>query len=571
MRICVFHSSYEGSGCATQDLDNVHSQLGALTTQHTFEYRFIHKATAKQEIDAAVEEKFDFYFNLMWGTPDDPVAGVLESRYFESLGLPSCGIRSWERKMTKNDFYKNARCRGAPPVPGADRFPLVVRPANGSASQLSDEISVCHDDAELDSALHRINEALYEARIRRAEAMGIEDKEAYVKSYYPVGRDGDDIVIQEYVDGQDFSCSVIEICDACIALSPVIHKTKEVSLKASSLALNSKIDKETRIELLQKSHDAALFERLQQAAIEAFHASECKGSNMGCDVGLRVRPDGEIFVIEVNPQPVAFGPKGTLKDLPVTQSLPGGYPAVINIFIANHMLQNPENRSAKVAHAYNVMAPKYNDGLNSMTTIPENISRMVNTLDFSGTVFDLGCGTGVFGRTLSESQAGAGSCVIGFDISPGMLDICRETGVYHATYIDSFETALINYNRYAERVDHVVCFSAIHFLSPERFSLALVLCFALANKSINISIDEIPDAYNETIVEMGAPHMHSVNHMANMESFGEPSGWRLTKSERRFSWTSLKTRHDVYTTYFRFDRIEEGSGDLMFRKIELPN
>ncbi|KAG8425613.1 hypothetical protein J3458_002296 [Metarhizium acridum] len=121
MRIFVFQSSYEGSDSVLEDFD-IQSQPGLFTSQHEFEYRFIHKDKAQQEIDAAVAEGFDFYINFLWGTLDDPVAGVLASRYFESLGLPSCGVRSWERSKTKNDFYKAARLRGAPPVPGVDHF-----------------------------------------------------------------------------------------------------------------------------------------------------------------------------------------------------------------------------------------------------------------------------------------------------------------------------------------------------------------------------------------------------------------------------------------------------------------
>ncbi|KAG2010671.1 hypothetical protein GB937_007638 [Aspergillus fischeri] len=44
------------------------------STEHTFEYRFIHKANAKEGIDALAAEGFDFYFNFMQGTLDDPVA-----------------------------------------------------------------------------------------------------------------------------------------------------------------------------------------------------------------------------------------------------------------------------------------------------------------------------------------------------------------------------------------------------------------------------------------------------------------------------------------------------------------
>jgi hypothetical protein len=124
---------------------------------------------------------------------------------------------------------------------------------------------------------------------------------------------------------------------------------------------------------------------------------------------------------------------------------------------------------------------------------------------------------------------------------------------------------------YAKGVDHVVCLSALHFLRPELFSFALVLFFARANKSITISVDEIPDTYNENLDKIGYAYMHSTNHISSIEAFGEPPGWKLTRSERSFSWTSHATGDDVYTTYFRFDRIDGESRQLLLKDVEVPN
>ncbi|KAK8096449.1 ATP-grasp fold- subdomain 1 [Apiospora kogelbergensis] len=403
--------------------------------------------------------------------------------------------------------------------------------------------------------------------------MGIEDKKAFVDSYDPAGRNSDDIVVQEYIDGRDFTCSVIEVGDGCITLAPYVYKTNEVQMKEKLLTFELKFDGKTCIEQLQKKPDPELFERLQQVAIEAFVASGCKGSNMGCEVHLRARPDGKVFAIDVNPKPATFAPEGEFQDLPIIHSLPGGHPAVINIFIANHMLRNAMQGSVleKVACAYDKVALQYSrDDKNNVITYA-CFRKLVNQFDFAGTVFDLACGTGSFGRILFESKGRASTRLIGFDISPRMLDICRSTGLYDATHIDSMESTLAYYHCYAKSVDHVVCFSAVHFLRSEMFAFVLVLCFTLANKSITISVDDIPDQYNENLKQRGYGFMYSTNHIANMKSFGEPPGWRLTKGERQYSWTSPATGDDVYTTYFRFDRIPDASRHLMFSTIEVLN
>jgi SAM-dependent methyltransferase len=364
------------------------------------------------------------------------------------------------------------------------------------------------------------------------------------------------IVVQEYIDGEDYTCSVVQMGDACLALTP------------STVVTNDK----TRIELLRKKENPALFERLQTVAIDAFMVSGCQGSNMGCAVTLRVRPNGDVFAVDVDPQPAAFIPKESFRDLPIIHSLPGGYPAVINIFIANHLLRNVAQRNAeeKIAAAYDDFASKYDAVQANGSTIAAAIRSLTQAYDFGGTVFDLACGTGIFGRVLTETKPLKGTRLLGFDISAQMGDICRSSGVYEAVHIESMEQALLNRDGFAEGVDHVVCFAAIHFLRPEIFAFVLVLCFTLARKSITIGVDEIPDVYNEKLEQMNAGHMHAWNHLACMLAFGEPPNWQLTKRTRQYSRTSLGTGDDIYTTYFRFDRVGE-SQDLMFKGAELPN
>ncbi|KAM3436616.1 hypothetical protein MY4824_004209 [Beauveria thailandica] len=578
MKICVFLSSYEGSGSALEAVDELPCNPGACTDRHTFEYRFIHKATAEQEIDAAVAEGFEFYFNFLWGSLDDPVAGIRASQYFESLRLPSCGFRSWERLNTKNDFFDRARLRASPPVPGTDRFPLFVKPANGCSSLLIDERSVCHNEEELVGALRRINEGLREARVRRAEAMGIQDKHGYADSYSPVGRDSDDIVVQEFIDGRDCTCSVVKMGQGCLALAPFIYKTRPVpSMRQKFLTFELKHDEQTAIQLLPKEDDPVLFERIQRAAIEAYRTSDCSGSNMGCDVDMRIRPDGAVFVIEINPQPAAFELEGPFQDLPIIHSLPGGHGAVIDIFIMNQLLSCSDVKSIsdKVAQAYDEMAPHYDKYAEEEGNKFVGIKSLLSAADYSGTIFELACGTGLFGQLLSKDKKWTASRetnrLFGFDISPAMLKICSDTGYYDGTHLDAMETTLVNFARYAAAVDHVVCFAAIQFLRPEAFHFVLVLCFAIAGRSITVGVDEIPDGYNAALDEAGFGHMRQHNHVANMESFGEPPGWRLKQREREYSWTSPKTGDDVYATYFRFERDEAAQRNVMFDKEELAN
>ncbi|OGM49537.1 hypothetical protein ABOM_001684 [Aspergillus bombycis] len=574
MRICVLHSSYEGSGSMLTGLDTDFPNPGAFTSQHTFESRFIRKDAAKEQIDACVKEGFDFYINFLWGTLDDDVAGIQASQYFESLGVPSAGIRSWERSRTKNDFYKEARKRGAPRVPGIDIFPLFVKPANGCSSQMIDEKSVCHNEGELREALRRINAQLYESRLNRARSLGSVDPKAYADNFDPVGR-SDDIVVQEYIPGEDYIVSVIELGDSAVALSPCIVKAKDLSTAEKFLTFDLKFDSDTRLETIHKRDNPTLYERLQATALDAFEAGIFRGSHMGCDVDLRVRPDGEAFAIEVNPQPASFLTNCNFQDLPIMSSFPGGHMAVINVFIANYMLRNNRGTGSKVAATYDGLASKYDTLQESGTRMAEIIRGIVAKFDFQGTVFDLACGTGIFGRLLSECKPGshrrvhAGS-VLGCDLSPKMVETCRATGFYDEVHIDRMQTCLLHSLDYGE-VDHIVCLSAIHFLSPEEFTFVLVLCFLVARRSITVSVDEIPDGYNEKLKALGDHHMHSTNHLANMELFGEPHGWTLVARQREFAWKSFTTGHEVWSTYYRFEKVEDDDSGTRLLKVKRKN
>lgn len=564
MRICVLQSSYEGSESSLQEVDTNFPNPGAFTSQHSFENRFIHKNTAKQEIDAVIAEQFDFYINFLWGTLDDDVAGIQASRYLESSGVPSAGLRSWERSRSKNDFYESASRRGAPPVPGKEKFPLFVKPANGCASQMIDDQSLCHDEVELQKALRRINGRLRDSRWRRAKVLGKEDPQAYVDSYDPDSRSSDDIVVQEYIDGRDYLVSVIAFGESALALQPCVVKIRDTPNRANFLTFDMKFDDQTRFEVISRQDNPTLYDRLQEVALEAFETGGFRHSYMGCDVDMRVRSNGEVFAIEVNPQPACFLPDETgFADAPITESLPGGHMAVVNIFVANYFLQNDTLREwSKVAKVYDEMATDYDETVRTVSQIDDIMRRVTRNFDFEGTVIDLACGTGGFGRLLAECQPGRHrhreGPVVGFDLSPGMVDSCRTMGFYNEVYVSRMQTCLLEYVTHT-KIDHIVCFSAIHFLSPEEFAFLLVSCFVIAQKSITIGVDEIPHVYNENLHKRGSSFMHSFNHLQNMEAFGKPRGWTLVSRQRQFGWNSPATKDDVYTTTFRFERVDPQS------------
>ncbi|KAG5974523.1 hypothetical protein E4U56_004645 [Claviceps arundinis] len=599
MKICVFLSSYKGSGCVSEKVKPA-SQPGEFTSQHEFEFRWIHKHKAKQQINDAVAEGFDFYFSFLWGTPHDDVAGADASRYFESLDLPSCGIHSSETSQTKNVFYDAARLHGAPRVPGVERFPLFVKPGFWCSSQLIDERPVCRNQDELESALRRMHEALHEPRMKRATALGIEDPIGFVRSLEAAGRSSEDIVVLEYFEGQDYSCVVVQLGPGCVALTPVAYRGKKpLAQKAQFITFEGKFGQSTYMELLRKEDDATLFENIQQASIEAFAVRSYRKNITGCKVDLRVTPGGQVFVIDLNPQPAEFGPAGLYECIPITHCFPGGLGALIDVYIANYLLRHSESeqdvRRAGIASTFDRWATYYDyyDAFGAFEVEKKSLAKLVGQYDFSGTILDLGCEAGIFGQVLAQSQKymrctstashpnGTDGTketkriyrLLGCDISSGMLDICREKGFYDSLDQTDMHSALMNLTT---SIDHMVCFSARQHIEPEMFSFIMVLLFVRARTSITLSVEDIPSVYKDF------PYVHNEqltkqfdkaikagikaglmtpnnNHTGAMEAFGVPEGlgWQLVSKERAFCEVSPVTGDLLYTTWFRFERADD--------------
>ncbi|CAG8168724.1 unnamed protein product [Penicillium nalgiovense] len=557
MRICVLQFSHEGPDRGRGELENGISRFEMASSQHTFERRFICEEKFKGKIDSVLREGFDFYINLLWSTAEDPVTGMQASQYFESLDVPSAGFCSRGRSRIKDSFYKHARQRGASSVPGMLQFPLSVKPSNGYISEPTENY-VCHDERELRDALCQLDKQLSASGGRRINVGG---PMASAELQDLIDQYSDHIVIQEFIDGDEYTVTVIELGDSAVALNPCV---KMLSGKERFHTSGAGSDLKSCKELVNREDNPILFQNLQHAALEAFEAGMFRGSHMGCEVNLRVNSKIGVFVTSANSQAMTFLQTGNdLQDLSIIESLPGGLPAAVNVFIANYCAHHDfrQKECIKVATAYDEVAPEYDDQGQTNSQDKHNFRHLLENYDFQGTVLDLACGTGFFGRLLTENgfrNAERAGSLIGFDLSPGMVNLCRKTGVYDQVDISGLQTCLLQYSRHGE-VDHVVSFGALHFLSPEEFASFFVQCFIIANKSITVSVDEIPDSYNEHLHEKGLSYMHSTNHLGNMEAFGEPQGWKLVSRQRHYSWTSPTTGDDIYSTFFRFGRVDPGN------------
>jgi hypothetical protein len=167
---------------------------------------------------------------------------------------------------------------------------------------------------------------------------------------------------------------------------------------------------------------------------------------------------------------------------------------------------------------------------------------------------ELGPLGGHFSRSGTGQESDHFNKLYGVDIAKGMLDICDKGDWYQELFVEPMQNFI---SKLTGGVDHIVSLSALLHLTPEELTFVLVRCFQLARKSITITVDEIPDEYNEALRKQGLTHMHSENHIKNVKAMGEPPGWRLAYLCRQFGRVSPATKVKVYTTVFHFDRFQE--------------
>lgn len=532
MKICVLHSAEE-SGNSVEDSEDLWPDVGAYATRHVVENKYIKKSTAKSQIDQAVAEGYDFYFQFLWGTHDDSVSGVDAIKYFESLNLPSAGIRGWERERSKLDFYTEARKQGFPLVPGVEKYPLFVKPAFSYASLLIDQHSLCQNESELANTIDRLNNGMREARMRRAIGSGKENPEEFVRACEIAGRDSDDIVVQEYVNGEEYSVIVLAMGDIPVPMTP---QRAKLPGDKKFLTFDAKFDEDSGYELLKEEENPALFRHLQETAVRGFMAGNMATNNMGCDVDVRVGSDGKAVVIEVDPMPVWFLPPGNkFEDTDVKQGLAGHQRAVVNIFIVNHFLRHPDQgrleELRKLEAFYDNYISEY-EQVESLGRITQAASTIVENIPYSGTVLDLGCKTGLLGQKLRSSKTSSIDKLVGVDISSKMLNICQQS----KSYDELLHMPMLQF--LAERndpFDHLICLSSLQQLSVPELDFVLARCFQIAGKSVTLTVDKKFDAAEDSALLL--------DHSEDVKSLGLPFGWNL-----------ISTQEDEWTTLLRFEK-----------------
>jgi D-ala D-ala ligase C-terminus len=334
-----------------------------------------------------------------WGIETDDVAGVEATKYLESKGVVILTNPSTFLVKNKIDLQKAAeKCGLCVPGNTPGKYPKIVKYADGYGSLSLDEKSICYTE---DEVLQRVK-LLKESNT----VFGI--------------------LVQDYIIGSECSVIVVEMGREVVGLTPLQYVFPEdTPLDQKFLTWYNKFEAVDKgIIKYAFIEDEPNKSNLQNAAVEAFKALGVSGGGGWARVDMRLEEStGDVYVIEVNCIPVVFYPKGNTlgDDLVVGEKFPGGQAAFFDVLLATKQIQLGwhTKRIEHVAAIYDKFAPEY-DSIQRSSGLNKVEQYLAANFDFSGTVLDLACGTGIFGSILHDR--GISAEITGVDISKGIVE-----------------------------------------------------------------------------------------------------------------------------------------------------
>ncbi len=235
---------------------------------------------------------FELAFNLYEGTADRSVTEVYFTGLLEWLGIPYTGCPSFTLSVARNKpmskrLFQTAGLHTAefaevstPEVPGWQTYPAIVKPAAEDASVGIDQGAVVKTGAEL------------QARVK------------YVLDEY-----GPPVLVERYIPGREIQVSLIDLEGtnrptvlpfAEIAFNPAADGTRwPIYTYTAKWHEDSEEYKQAPVQVGAKL-PADVAETLTDVAVRTYHLL---GARDYARVDVRVTPAGEVFVLEMNPNP----------------------------------------------------------------------------------------------------------------------------------------------------------------------------------------------------------------------------------------------------------------------------
>ncbi len=254
--------------------------------------------------ELSCSRQYDVYINIYEGHDENENSGLRFVEALEKLNLPFTGAESKFYRCTREEmqaaaeahqirFARGFHAESYEDLNQADglSYPLIVKHPNSFASTgLTKESCVLNSD-ELKIQFERISKEYGSARV------------------------------EEFIEGRELSCLVVENADD--PNSPFVYPPAEVQFPEGETFLHEATKWYSWDIHVVPLRDEILAARIQDVSRKFFLAMEGSGY---ARVDMRVRPNGEIVIIEINPNCgiLYYGPDDrSHADLPISWDAAG--------------------------------------------------------------------------------------------------------------------------------------------------------------------------------------------------------------------------------------------------------
>ncbi|RIB21979.1 S-adenosyl-L-methionine-dependent methyltransferase [Gigaspora rosea] len=172
--------------------------------------------------------------------------------------------------------------------------------------------------------------------------------------------------------------------------------------------------------------------------------------------------------------------------------------------------------------------------------------------NFAGTIIDIGCGTGLSGKTILKYNNG--SRITGIDFAEEMAKKAIQSG-YANVYVGLMEEIVPYLSNENKKFDHVIILGVIYHLSNDIATNFLSSLFEIAEKSITLEIDEITDEFLANIKKIQNFRAPFFNNIPIVERFHLPNNWKIVHKEKKYMWKSATTKDKIYGIFVRYEKI----------------
>ncbi len=293
MKVCVLQPDYSTSGVDYRHYDPTRD-LARLLPGDTVHHEALHKLSTYRQLKRLSAEGFDVFVNLCEGYLEWDVPSIDVIHSLEALGLPYTGPTPLLYDPPKPLMKYVAHTVGiATPMHTTVDVGAVARAAADAGPAMYDALV---------AATARLRYPLFVKPVKAGDSLGVDehavvaDAEALERQARHVGQEYPELLIEEYIDGREFTVLVIGEPSGVghgEALTPVEYIFPEGFRYKSYALKTSELHPEANIPV----RDAALAARLKDAALRIFRGFSGVGY---ARMDFRMDAAGRLYFLEVN-------------------------------------------------------------------------------------------------------------------------------------------------------------------------------------------------------------------------------------------------------------------------------